>query len=80
MSRSSKYIIQSILIPTTYSPTDAIEWIITHGYTVKKIHTTESYHHFRQHTTEYVYKRGCKSLKTISIGQHGIKMVIAYCK
>ena len=75
----SKYIIQSILIPTTYSVNESVTWMKDHGYIVRKIHTTKEYHRFRQHTTDYAVNRGCSSVKTIPIGKKGIKMVVAYC-
>ena len=75
-----KYLIQTVLIPTTFSQVEAAAWVSSHGYVVRKIHTTEAYHRFRQHTMEYAHNRGCNLLKTVSIGQEGIKLVIAYCK
>jgi hypothetical protein len=76
----SNYIIQSILIPTTTnSVEDAVTWINDHGFKLSKIHTTAKYYRFRQHTPKYCKKRGCLDVKTIPIGNDGIKFVIYYC-
>jgi hypothetical protein len=76
----SKYILQTVLVPTTFSEAEAVAWVLSHGYPVRKIHTTNAYHRFRQHTMDYAKKKGCTSLRTIPIGSKGIKLVIAYCK
>jgi hypothetical protein len=76
----SNFIIQSILIPTAqYSVEDATDWIRTHGYTVTKIHTTKAYHRFRQHTPQYAKIRKCTNVRTIPIGNDGIKFIVNYC-
>ena len=77
---SKDYIIQSILIPTTnYSVEDASDWVVEHGYKIKKIHSTVNYHRFRQHTPKYCKSKGCTDVKTIPIGNDGIKFIVYYC-
>lgn len=76
----SNYIIQSILLPTdNYSEEEAIRWVQGHGYTASKIHTTKNYHRIRQHTPNYAKSKGCINVKTIPIGNDGIKFIVAYC-
>lgn len=73
-------IILTILLPTdTYTVEDATDWVRTHGYIVRKIHTTKDYHRFRQHTTKYAKDRGCDSIRTIPIGNDGVEIIVAYC-
>lgn len=81
ISKNDKdYIIQSILIPTTnYSVVDAMTWILEHGYKLGKVHTTKDYHRFRQHTPKYCKDRNCIDVKTIPIGNDGIKFIVYYC-
>lgn len=74
------YIIQSILIPTTkYSVEEASNWIVKNGYILRKIHQTKDYYRFRQHTPKYCKERNCADVKTISIGNDGIKFIVYYC-
>lgn len=74
------YIIQSILIPTTkYSVEEATAWVMEHGYITRKIHQTKDYYRFRQHTPKYCKDRGCTDVKTIPIGNDGIKFIVYYC-
>lgn len=72
------HIILSILIPAIINKEDAIDWVKSHGYIVRKIHTTAKYHRFRQHTTKYAKNRGYTSIRTIPIGNDGISMIVAY--
>lgn len=77
---SKDYIIQSILIPTTkYHVVDATNWIVENGYKIRKVHTTKNYHRFRQHTPNYCKSKGCEDIKTIPIGNDGIKFIVYYC-
>jgi hypothetical protein len=74
-------IILSILLPVDkYSVEDATDWVRSHGYIVRKIHTTKDYHRFRQHTTKYAKDRGCDSTRTIPIGSEGIQFIVSYCE
>lgn len=74
------YIIQTILLPTrVYSVDTAMDWISSHGFVCNKIDTTDRYHRFRQHTTQYAKNRGCNRMRTIPIGHNGVKFVVAYC-
>lgn len=77
---NKNYIIQSILIPTTnHSVEEATDWIVDHGYILRKIHQTKDYYRFRQHTPKYCKDRECTDIKTIPIGNDGIKFIIYYC-
>ena len=79
-SKNKDYIIQSILIPTTnYSVEDAANWVVENGYKVRKIHTTKNYHRFRQVTPKSCKSKGCTDVKTILIGNDGIKFIVYYC-
>jgi hypothetical protein len=40
--------VQSVLISTQYSIKDAKDWIINHGFKIKKIDITEHFYRFRQ--------------------------------
>ena len=71
-------IILSVLIPSSVTKEDAVDWVKQHGYIVRKIHTTAKYHRFRQHTTTYAKNRGYTSIRTIPIGNDGISMIVAY--
>jgi hypothetical protein len=71
-------IILSVLIPSSVTKEDAVDWVKSHGYIVRKIHTTAKYLRFRQHTTKYAKKRGYTSIRTIPIGNDGISMIVAY--
>jgi len=76
----SNYIVQSILLPTdTYSEKEARKWAIDHDYTVRKIHTTKNFHRIRQHTPNYAKSKGCINIRTIPIGNEGIKFIVYYC-
>lgn len=72
------HIVLSILIPSTVTKEDAIDWVKSHGYIVRKIHTTSKYHRFRQHSTTYAKNRGYTTIRTIPIGNDGINMIVAY--
>lgn len=72
------HIILSILIPSAVTKDDAVDWVKSHGYIVRKIHTTAKYHRFRQHTTKYAKNRGYTLIRTIPIGNDGISMIVAY--
>ena len=77
----SNYIIQSILLPTdVYSVKEAKQWVVDHGYIVRKVHTTRDYHRIRQHTPNYAKSKGCINVKTIPIGNDGIKFIVYYCE
>ena len=71
-------IILSILIPSEYSVEEASQWVKSHGYILRKVHTTKKYHRFRQHTTKYAENRGYTDIKTIPIGGDGIQFIVAY--
>jgi hypothetical protein len=80
MSKNKDYIIQSIIIPTNkYSVEYATDWVVNNGYKLRKIHQTKDYYRFRQHTPKYCKERNCNDVKTISIGNDGIKFIVYYC-
>ena len=70
------HIVLSILIPSMITKEDAVDWVKSHGYIVRKIHTTAKYHRFRQHTTKYAKNKGYTSIRTIPIGNDGISMIV----
>jgi hypothetical protein len=71
-------IVLSILLPIDkYSVEDATDWVRSHGYIVRKIHTTKDYHRFRQHTTKYAKDRGYDDIRTVSIDSY-IQLIMAY--
>jgi hypothetical protein len=71
-------ILLSVLVPVEYSVDDAADWVRRNGGIVRKVHTTGEYHRFRQHTIIYANKRGYTDIKTISIGDNGISVIVAY--
>lgn len=72
------YVVLSVIIPSKYSIESASHWITSHGFINRKIHTTSNFHRFRQHTMSYAHDRGYNNIKTVSIGNDGIKLIIAY--
>ena len=71
-------ILLSVLVPVEYSVDDAAAWVRRNGGIVRKVHTTEDYHRFRQHTTTYANERSYTNIKTIPIGDNGISVIVAY--
>ena len=71
------HIILSILISTKHELDDATHWVKSHGFSVRKIHSTKKFHRFRQHTTKYARDRGFDTVRTAKLGK-GIEAVIAY--
>jgi hypothetical protein len=67
------YVVLSVLIPSKYSIESASHWVTSHGFINRKIHTTSNFHRFRQSVGSANH-----SIKTISIGNDGIRLVIAY--
>jgi hypothetical protein len=73
----SNHIILSILISSKNDLYDATHWVKSHGFSVRKIHSTKKFHRFRQHTTKYARDRGFDTVRTAKLGK-GIEAVIAY--
>ncbi len=53
--------IQTILVPKVFGLIKAMNWIISHGYSIHKIDDTEHYYRFRQqepnHNKHYYSKK-----------------------
>lgn len=72
-----KYIVLSVLINAEYPIEEAKTWIQDNGYILRKVHTTNRYHRFRQHTTKYAKNRNHDVIRTVSISPD-IDLIIAY--
>jgi hypothetical protein len=72
------YVILSILVPTIFDMDNAKDWVVSHGYILRKIETTDKYYRFRQHTNKYAKERGYDVVRTIPIGTDGVMFIIAY--
>ena len=75
----SNYIIQSILISTSNnSIVTAMNWIKEHNFNITKVDTTDKYHRFRQVSPKSCKDQGYTLVKTIPIGNDGIKFIVYY--
>jgi hypothetical protein len=73
----SNHIILSILISTKHDLDNARHWVKSHGFSVRKTHSTKRFHRFRQHTTKYARDRGFDTIRTAKLAK-GVEAVIAY--
>ena len=78
MKYNKDYIVQSILIKNkNYSLEQAIEWVLTNGYKVKKVDETKKFYRFRQITPSIIKKKGYIHFITKKIDKD-IDLIIAY--
>jgi hypothetical protein len=74
----SEYKIQSVILKKKYfSLEDAIQWVIEHGYKVKKIDETKKFYRFRQITPATLKKNGYTEFRTKKLDKE-IDLIIAY--
>jgi hypothetical protein len=71
------HIVLSILISTKHSVEEATDWVKSHGFIARKVHSTKKWIRFRQHTTKYAQNKGFDTIRTAVLGK-GIEAVIAY--
>jgi len=77
----SNYIVLSVLISTKHSVEDATDWVKSHGFIARKVHSTKAFWRFRQHTTKYAKDRGYDTIRTAKLGKNkDMEIIIAYKK
>jgi len=72
------YKVQSVLVKKKYySLENAMEWVLQHGYKVKKVDETKKFYRFRQITPKTLKKNGYTEFRTIKLDK-SVDLVIAY--
>jgi len=67
-------VVQSVIFnKKKYSPSEAMSWLMEHGFSFEKLHTTERYHRFRQF--EPMYDDPTKMYITLRSKYPGIKFI-----
>ena len=73
-------IVQSVFFDATkWSVLDSANWLLNHGYKVKKIDIPDNFIRYRQISPSTLAKKGYTEYRNKRIGQ-GIELVIAYKK
>ena len=74
----SDYKIQSVLFSKSiWNIGEALDWILEHGYAVKKIDDAPNFYRFRQLSPTYLKSKGYINYRDRDIGE-GIILVLVY--